>query len=136
MPKAERKSARDLRKLSILPILPRALERILSFYEITPGRCLIFPLKTAATLMEKQLDQEKSIKIDHEPCQFTMKFVSNNIFNLPRRNITEAELKSITDIQRENSPSNKTQTFTKDINIDIWVFVTLNQLFTRAKFSR
>ena len=45
MPKAERKSARDLRKLNILPILPRALERILSFYEITPGRCLIFPPK-------------------------------------------------------------------------------------------
>ena len=85
--------------------------------------------------MEKQLDQEKSIKIDHEPCRFTVKFVSNNVFNLPRRNITEAELKSITDIQRENSPSNKTQTFTKDVNIDIWVFVPLNQLFSQAEYS-
>ena len=45
------------------------------------------------------------------------------------------------DTHRERSVSNKTQALTKSMNMDIWVFGTLNQLFirgfhTRIKFSK
>ena len=45
------------------------------------------------------------------------------------------------DTHRENSPSNKTQALTKNMNMDIWVIGTLNQIFkrgfsTQIKFSK
>ena len=33
---------------------------------------------------------------------------------------------------RKNTPSNKTQVFTKSVNIDIWVTGTFNQLFEKG----
>ena len=40
------------------------------------------------------------------------------------------------DTYRENTPSNKTQALTKGMNTDIWVIVTLNQLFKRGSYTQ
>ena len=41
----------------------------------------------------------------------------------------------VTDTHTENAPTNETQAFTKNMNIDIWVFPTLNQLFIKGSFT-
>ena len=48
---------------------------------------------------------------------------------------------SFKDTQREKAPSNKTQSLTKNTNMDIWFVGTSNQLFircseTETKFSK
>ena len=40
------------------------------------------------------------------------------------------------DTYRENASQNKTQTLRKNMNMDIWVVNTLNQLFIRGSFSK
>ena len=39
------------------------------------------------------------------------------------------------DTHREKAPSNKTPALTKSMNMDIWVFGTSNQLFTRGSLT-
>ena len=45
-------------------------------------------------------------------------------------------LKSIKDINTENTSSNKTQALTKSRNEDIWVIGTLNQLFIKGSYIK
>ena len=42
------------------------------------------------------------------------------------------KLTFLKDTHKEKAPSNKTPTLTKSINIEIWMFVTSNQLFIRG----
>ena len=39
---------------------------------------------------------------------------------------------NLRDAHRENTPSNKTQALTKNVNMDIWVHATLNFFFIRG----
>ena len=40
------------------------------------------------------------------------------------------------DTEKENTPPNKTQELKKSTNRDIWVIVTLNQLFIKSLYTR
>ena len=42
---------------------------------------------------------------------------------------------SFKDTHRENAPQNKTQTLKKNMNVEIWVVSTLNQLFIRGFYT-
>ena len=37
---------------------------------------------------------------------------------------------------RKNTPSNKTQAVTKSMNVDLWVFGILNQLFITGSYNQ
>ena len=39
------------------------------------------------------------------------------------------------DTYTENTPQNKTETLKKNININIWIVSSLNQLFTRGSYK-
>ena len=43
---------------------------------------------------------------------------------------------SFKDTHRENTPSNKTETFTKNMNMSIWAVGILNQLFIRDSYTQ
>ena len=42
---------------------------------------------------------------------------------------------SLKDTHRENAPSNKNQTLTESMHIDIWIVGTLNELFIRDSYT-
>ena len=41
----------------------------------------------------------------------------------------------VKDIERENTPSNKTQALTKSVNMCIWEIRVSNQLFTKGSYT-